>query len=282
MTRPKRSGSPLRVLSWALHEVAAGRLETRVQARIGHRDDELADLGEDFDRMAQQLQQLTQSRNELLHDISHELRLPLARLQVAIGLLKQDPAQHDAMLERIERESARLDALIKELLTWHRLEAGVAPPPTSRVDVLELLHAITEDADFEAQSEGKAVRIEAAGQFVAEVHGELMCRAFENVIRNAIKFTAPGSEVWVRATVDETTGVLHCTVDDHGPGVPPQALEAMFEPFTRVDGSQGGKGVGLGLAIARRAMELHGGHIRAQPGAQAGLRVSLVLPPTRV
>lgn len=269
---------PIRHLSWALHRIADGHLDTRVRERMGRRKDEIVDLAGDFDRMARQLQALTESRRLLLHDISHELRSPLARLQVAIGLLRQEPAQHGSMLDRIERESQRLDALIEELLTWHRLEAGAVVPALSRIDVLELLQAIADDAHFEAQADGKSVRIDAPGEYVAQAQGELIYRAFENVIRNAVKFTPAGGEVTVSASVEADTDRLVCTVEDRGPGVPPDMLEAIFQPFARVEGSENVQGVGLGLAIARRAFALHGGRIDARLRDGGGLTMTMSLP----
>lgn len=269
---------PIRQLSWALHEVARGHLDTRVRHLMGRRDDEIVDLASDFDRMAQQLQRLTESRQQLLHDISHELRSPLARLQVAIGLVRQEPASFEPMLQRIERESQRLDALIEELLTWHRLEAGAVVPPPSLVDVIELLQAIADDAQFEAQARGQSVRLDAPDAFVVWVHGELLYRAYENVIRNAIKFNAIGEELRVRAWVDESRRSFICTVEDRGPGVPAEMLEEIFHPFARVSGSESVQGVGLGLAIARRAFMLHGGRIDAELREGGGLRMVMVLP----
>ena len=269
---------PIRHLSWALHQVADGHLDTRVGHRMGSRDDEIVDLAGDFDRMARQLQRLTESRQQLLHDISHELRSPLARLQVAIGLVRQDPASFEPMLDRIERESQRLDGLIEELLTWHRLEAGAAVPPASRIDIVELLQAIADDAHFEAQARGQSVRLDVPTEFVASVHGELLYRAYENVIRNAIKFNAAGAEVVVTAHVDAAGACLTCTVEDCGQGVPADMLDAIFQPFARVAGSENVQGVGLGLAIAQRAFALHGGHIRAELREGGGLRMVMTLP----
>ncbi len=269
---------PLMQLSWALRRVSAGHLDTRVSGRAGFRSNDVVDLADDFDRMAGQLQALTESRNVLLHDISHELRSPLTRLQVAIGLLKQQPLMMAQMLERIERESGRLDALIEELLTWHRLEAGAAIPPPARVDVIELLHAIAEDAQFEAQASGKTVVIDAPGEFVSEVHGELIYRGLENVIRNAVKFTFAGGQVEITARVSQDQAQWTCIVQDRGPGVPADMLDTIFEPFARVAGSEDVQGVGLGLAICRRVIALHGGRINAQLRHGGGLSLTLVLP----
>jgi len=268
---------PLIHLRWAMHRVAKGRFDTRVQPLMGERRDEIADLAQDLDRMASQLQQLVESRKQLLHDISHELRSPLSRVQAAIGLLKQDPSQTGAMVERIERESHRLDALIEEMLTLHRLTAGTGLAH-ERVDVIELLQAIAEDAEFEAGASGRSVRIVAPGQFVAEVNGELVYRAYENVIRNALKFSPPGAAVEIDAHVSGDGSELVTRVRDRGPGVPPHMLDAIFEPFVRVEGSESHRGVGLGLAIARRAMALHSGRISAVLPEGGGLEVTLRLP----
>ncbi|GAB3089344.1 HAMP domain-containing sensor histidine kinase [Lysobacter terrae] len=267
---------PLQHLRWALRQMAEGRLDTRVQPLMGRRSDEIVDLAQDFDRMAVQLQQLTESRKMLLHDISHELRSPLTRIQAAIGLLRQDPSQSDAMISRIGRESDRLDALIEELLTLHRMEAGDAV--RERVDVVELLYAIAEDADFEARASSRSVTIEAPCPFVANVNGDLIYRAFENVIRNAVKFSPEGATVEVRCRVTDDGRVLETIVRDRGPGVPEDMLEAIFQPFTRVEGSAPVHGAGLGLAIARRAIEMHGGHVNASKRTGGGLEVLLTLP----
>lgn len=163
--------TPLADLRWALRQAGKERFDTRVLPRMGTRRDEIADLAREFDLMAAQLQRLTESRRTLLHDISHELRSPLTRMQAAIGLMRQAPARTQDMLERIEGESGRLDELIGELLTLHRLEAG-AQSSRERVDVIELLQAIAEDAQFEAQASGRTVTIDAAGSFVTDVNGD--------------------------------------------------------------------------------------------------------------
>ncbi len=269
---------PLQHLHWALHRMAEGRLDTRVQPLMGNRSDEIVDLAHDFDRMAAQLQQLTESRRVLLHDISHELRSPLTRIQAAIGLLRQDSAQTDAMINRIERESERLDVLIEELLTLHRMESGSVEEAHERVDVIELLHAIAEDADFEARASSRSVAIDAPGHFITDVNGELIYRAFENVIRNAVKFSPEGATVEIRARVTGHGRTLETLVCDRGPGVPRDMLKAIFQPFTRVEGSEPVRGVGLGLAIAQRAVEMHGGCVIAALREGGGLEVFLMLP----
>lgn len=267
---------PIRNLRWAFGAVADGRLETRVTPRMAGRRDEVADLGRDFDRMAGHLQQLVASQRRLLHDVSHELRSPLARLQAAIGLARQDPRKAEATLERIEREAVRLDTLVGELLTLSRLEAGAGSVPVEEVDLVELVASIVDDAGFEAQAQGRRVEFSGVGEEIATVRAELLHRAFENVIRNGVKFTAQGSAVEVRVARRPDAFVV--TVADRGPGVPEADLPAIFEPFYRGENGQGAAGFGLGLAIAKRALEAHGGHISARNRPGGGLEVSLDLP----
>ena len=268
---------PLRQLRRGFHRIAQGDFDTRVAPMAGGRRDELTELTEDFNRMAAQLQQLTRSRQILLHDISHELRSPLARMQAAMGLLRQDAAQTPAMVDRIERESQRMDALVEELLTLHRLEVAQETWAVDTLDVLDLLHAVVEDAGFEARAASREVRIDAPGSFIAPVRGELLHRAFENVIRNAVKYTDPDTAVDVRARPGEGGHGLVVSVADRGPGVPEAALALIFEPFTRLEGSGPVHGVGLGLAIARRAIALHGGRIDAARRAGGGLVITIRL-----
>lgn len=267
---------PIRSLRWALGSVAAGKLETRVRPLMGARRDEIADLGEDFDRMAGQLQSLIVSQRRLLHDVSHELRSPLARLQAAIGLLRQDPSRLTASLERIEREAGRLDDLVGQLLTMARLEAGVRDAPKARIELFDLAASIAEDARFEAHSLGRDLSFHGEGEAEVTLRVELIQRAFENVMRNAVKYTAEGTRVEVVAGLEEGYFVLR--VDDAGPGVRPADLEAIFEPFYRCGSGQGADGFGLGLAIARRAVDLHGGTLRAMNRPEGGLRMEIRLP----
>ena len=191
---------PLRHLHWGVDRVADGHFDTRIRPRMGRRRDEIVDLADRFDHMAEQLQQLTEARTRLFHDLSHELRSPLGRMRAAMGLLRQDPSESGAMVERIDREIERLDGLVNELLTLHRLEAGASHQRNDQIDLIELLRDIAEDAEFEAASAGRRLSLLASGRFVAQVDGELLYRAFENVIRNAIKFTALDTAVEVSAS----------------------------------------------------------------------------------
>lgn len=270
--------APVRHLRWALGAVGEGRLETRVAARMGGRHDEIAELGRDFDRMAGELQQLVESQRQLLHDVSHELRSPLARLQVAIGLARQDPAKLEVTFDRIERESGRLATLVGEILTLARLEAGRSDALTERFDLVELVAGVAEDACFEARSLGRELDlIGDLAAFTLVGRAEQLHRAFENVLRNAVKYTAPGTRVEVRLA-RPIPEILVISVRDHGPGVAPDELERLFQPFFRARQGTGTDGFGLGLAIARRAVQAHLGRIQASLPDGGGLCVEIRLP----
>ena len=267
---------PIRNLRWAFDAAAAGKLETRVSPLMGRRRDEIADLGRDFDRMAQQLQNLVSAQRRLLHDVSHELRSPLARLHAAIGLARQEPAKLEGTLERIEREATRLDSLVGEVLALARLESGTASRTKERVDLATIAANIAEDARFEAEALRRSVRFSASGDAPVIGNGDLLHRAVENIVRNAVKFTKEGTTVDVRVQTTRTSAIL--TVSDHGPGITPSELEKVFDPFYRGESGQGTAGFGLGLAIAQRAVDAHGGAIHAANVVGGGLQVEVELP----
>ncbi|MGE8046682.1 ATP-binding protein [Pseudomonas monteilii] len=267
---------PLAWLREAMGQVAQGRFDVRVKPRLGKRRDEIVELAEDCDRMAGQLKALVQAQQNLLHDISHELRSPLTRMHAAIGLMRQQPDRLD-MLERVERESRRMDDLIEQLLTLARAQARQGDSDFASVDVVELLAQIVEDARFEAGMKQCQVSLHAQGTFLIHGHEELLYRAFENIIRNAVRYTAAGTEVLVQAALAPGGQWLQVSVSDHGPGVEAARLQRIFEPFDRgTDNS--GDGFGLGLAIAQRAIALHGGSITALAADSGGLRVRIELP----
>lgn len=265
---------PIRSLRSAFDGVAAGRLETRVSPKIGSRRDEIADLGRDFDRMAGQLQSVITAQRRLLHDVSHELRSPLARLHAAIGLARQDPRKLEPSLDRIEREAARLDELVGEVLTLARLEGGTASGPDETVDFADLVADIAEDARFEAEAAGRKVALDSAEEVLVRGRAELLHRAVENVVRNAVKHTAPGTTVQVKLSIAGVCALLSIT--DRGPGIAPGEAGRIFEPFYR--GSADPGGFGLGLAIAQGAVAAHAGSIRAANAEGGGLRVEIELP----
>ncbi|MBB6286430.1 signal transduction histidine kinase [Pseudomonas sp. SJZ103] len=270
---------PLAYLKRAMGDAAQGRFETRVKPAMGKRRDEIVDLAEDCDRMANQLKVLVEAQQQLLHDISHELRSPLTRMQAAIGLLRQDAARLE-MLERIERESERMDTLIEALLTLARLQGRPESIEREPVDIVELLAMIVDDAQFEAGIKGCRVHLQACPPFIACVSGELLYRCFENVIRNAVRYTRPDTTVGVSAQVNPDANRLTVQITDQGPGVHNDRLRSIFQPFERGVGDAS-VGFGLGLAIAARAVQMHGGNILARNEPGGGLTVEITLHSAR-
>jgi signal transduction histidine kinase len=270
---------PIRALRGAFEAAAAGDLAPRfAEARMGVGGDELAELGHDFDRMSAQLRTLMEGQRRLLHDVSHELRSPLARLQAAIGLAHQQPDKIGASLERIERESVRMDRLVGELLTLSRLEAATALPTREPVDLVEMVDQIADDARFEA---GARIDVAAPPGLTSPltVRGvpDLLWSAVENIVRNAVKHGGAGSPVEV--ALHPEVGLVHIDVMDRGPGILDEHLGEIFEPFFRSNPSGNNvDGHGLGLAIAKRVVETHGGQITAANREGGGLRVTMTLP----
>ena len=269
---------PMRFFRQASYRLADGALDTRITPLLGKRHDEIADLGKDFDYMAERLQTLINAQKQLLHDISHEVRSPLARLRLAIGLFRQQPDKLNLALERIEREAERLDQLLGEMLTLSRLEVGISNDRKEDINLNELLTEIVQDANFEAQTKNCQVKFQADCECVINGHIELLHRAFENIIRNAVKYSKADNTIEVTLRMDG--GELALTVCDRGPGVPQAELDAIFLPFYRVHDSQEAHplGYGLGLAIAQRAIKAHGGTIVATNREGGGLCIETKLP----
>lgn len=269
---------PIGHLRDAFDAAANGNLQARVGDSMGRRRDELADLGHDFDRMADRLNTLMDAQRRLLHDVSHELRSPLARLQVAVGLARQQPEKLESTMDRIERESSRIDDLVGELLTLSRLEAGVLGASEEEIRVAELLADIVEDARFEAEGNQQQVMFEGSCDVVLKGRPELLYRAIENVVRNALKHTPSGKRITVTCGVDMAARTLRLAVLDEGPGVAEAELSGIFEPFFRGSGAQNTDGHGLGLAIANRVIQSHGGSINTSNRPGGGLCVEMLLP----
>jgi two-component system OmpR family sensor kinase len=269
---------PIRSLRGAFAAASTGNLDVRITGTMGRGTDELTDLGRDFDRMVERLQTLITGQRRLLHDVSHEMRSPLARMQAAIGLANQQPERAREAMDRIERESIRMDRLIGELLALARLQAGFTGKMDDDIDLRELLGVILDDAAFEARSRNRTVEAQTDLDGLVRGNVELLRRALENVVRNAIKYSYDGGSVVVRAHAAEAPHAVLISVRDSGPGVAESDLAAIFEPFFR--GLNGGSadGHGLGLAIAKRIIEAHGGTIRASNNVGGGLCVDIALP----
>jgi two-component system OmpR family sensor kinase len=268
---------PIRALRSAFEAAAAGDLAPRFAAAKRVRDDELNDLGRDFDRMTAQLRALMDGQRRLLHDVSHELRSPLARLQAAIGLAQQQPEKIASSLERIEREGVRMDKLVGELLTLSRLEASAALPAQEDISLMELVDGIVADARFEAEQQNRHIEVSGTALVTLRCAPDLLWRAIENVVRNAIKHSPDSGTVTIG--LDAEHDRLRISVCDRGPGVAEDELAAIFQPFFRSNAAPNNvDGHGLGLAIAQRVVDAHAGSISASNRDGGGLCVVIALP----
>jgi two-component system sensor histidine kinase CpxA len=281
--------SPVTKLREATREFAGGNLSARVGPTMGSRRDELVSLAADFDEMAEKIQSLIESQRRLLGDISHELRSPLARLNVALELARQrSGVEATSALERIQREAEILNEMIGQLLALTRLESGAEEIQKTQFDLEPLLRDVVKDADFEARARNRSVKLGVTEPAVIEGIPNLIRRAIENVVRNAVHYTAEGTAVEIKLFIEsnakETSDKPNrksviIIVRDHGPGVPDEALSEIFRPFYRVDEARDREagGVGLGLAIAERAVRLHGGIVQAENAVGGGLQVTIGL-----
>jgi len=265
--------APLRGLRSALEKFGHGDLDARAEDSRG---DELGDLARAFNRMATRIQTLLSAERRLLLDVSHELRSPLARLSVAIELARSGESA-TTPLDRIQKEADRLNELIRHMLEVTRLENDPSQRRIERVKLDELVTGLVDDCSIEAQARGCALTLESYQPITVDGDGELLRRAIENVVRNAIRYAPPESKVEV--ALENGGGQVRVRVRDYGPGVPEAALAHLFDPFYRVepDRNRGSGGVGLGLSIARRAVELHKGTLKAS-NAAPGLLVEIELP----
>jgi two-component system OmpR family sensor kinase len=258
---------------------ARGGASLRVSAGFEDRKDELAVLARDFDAMADGLIANRAAVTRLLRDISHELRSPLARMRLAVGLARRPTADSGRQLDRLEREIERLDDLISQVLKLARLNGTDAPIEREPVDVDEMIEEIVHDANFEGAAKGCRISVEGSAGRTVNGNRELLRSAIENVLRNAVRYSPPGAPVEV--AVERGDGGLAVSIRDRGPGVPAADLERIFEPFFRVaesrDRDSGGEGIGL--AITSQVMRAHGGSATAGNRPAGGLEVRLGLPP---
>jgi two-component system sensor histidine kinase CpxA len=268
---------PIDRLRQATREVAAGNLGVRLLPRLKGRQDDLTLLAADFDTMAERVQSLLESKQQLLRDVSHELRSPLTRLQLALSLARREAGGVERQLTRIECEADRLEQLIARILKLVRLERPASAFQGVAVDVGKLLEMIAHDVAIEAEAHGCSVSVHADEGLEVAGDPELLRSAFENVIRNAVRYGPSGSVVAI--TAGRRDGI-DIAVRDHGPGVPEKDLKLIFEPFYRVDPARDRAvgGEGLGLAIAARALAVHGGSIDAHNAPGGGLEVAMRLP----
>jgi two-component system sensor histidine kinase CpxA len=265
--------SPVRALQKAVERFGRGDLSARAGS---HRRDELGRLARAFDRMADRIETLLTAERRLLMDISHELRSPLARLGVAVELARSGD-DLNAALNRIQKESDRLNALVGQLLQVTRAEGDPNSLRSNLVRLDELVQQLVDDSAIEAAAHGCALKFERREPVTVAGDPELLRRAVENVIRNAIRYSPRESAVEV--SLARNNGKAVVDVRDYGPGVPEEALPRLFDAFYRVESDRNrvSGGIGLGLSITRRAIELHKGSIRAR-NAGPGLEVEMELP----
>jgi two-component system sensor histidine kinase CpxA len=272
---------PLRSLGLAAKSIATGKFSTRVGHFKGHNRDEIAKLSHEFDRMAEKLEALVNSKERLLQDISHELRSPLARLQIAIELgRKKSPAEAESEYVRMETECLRLNTLIGEILEFARLDKSMEELTKSSVTMSDLLTRIVDDANFEFGLSKPRVRITQTLPIKLSLDERLIHRAIENVVRNALRYSPAEELVLLSVSTDADHQFLYIDIQDKGPGVPEDQLEKIFSPFYRVDTSREKKtgGSGLGLSIAEKAIHLHHGSIVARNVEGGGFLVRITLP----
>jgi len=268
--------SPIRRIANSIAQFGQGDLSVRVET---DRPDEIGQLGRSFNDMAERMERLITSERRLLSDISHELRSPLARLKFAMKLARTSP-DPAAALERIERDVNRIASLVSDIVAINVVEDDPALEEKKDICIRDIIDEVTNDCQVEAQARGCTIQV--TGRVCGEVLGnpELLRRAVENVVRNAVRYSPERTAVEVELGEDENDARI--TVRDFGPGVPEQAMERIFDPFFRVEEARNtnGGGSGLGLSIAKRAVCVHRGKIVAE-NATPGLRVTISIPLTR-
>ena len=271
---------PLGRIRVAATAFASGDLGARAGPYLGRRRDEAADLVREFDRMADRVAASMEAQQRFIGDVSHEIKSPLARLSMALGLARRESGDAaNSRFDRMERELDTISRLVRELLMLSSLQGSVAPNQSEPVDLAAVVQEAANDLAFQWRHRAHEIAVMHRGERVW-VAGDaaLLRRVTENVLANALFYTPDGTtvEVIVDGTQDRVARIM---VRDYGPGVPPSALPRLFEPFYRVDEARARNtgGVGLGLAICKRGVELHGGHIAAQ-NARPGLAVTIDLP----
>lgn len=275
--------TPIVKLRATTHELADGNLSARVSQSLIRRQDEIGYLGREFNLMAEQIEALVEAQRRLVSGVSHELRSPLARLNVALGLARRRAgAEATTALDRIEHEAENLNEMIGRLLTLTRLESSTAWPKQTLIELAPLVREVADDADFEAHSRNCAVRITACEECATYGVTEILRSAIENVVRNGVRYTAEGTEVEVALRCEDAGPHKQAVINvrDHGKGIPEDALTEIFRPFYRVadarDRASGG--TGLGLAITERAVHLHSGSVVAFNASDGGLIIEIRLP----
>jgi two-component system sensor histidine kinase CpxA len=271
---------PVLELREAAQQLASGDLNTRAGSRIDRRRDELGDLVRDFNSMAERIEQLISQQRQLIYDVSHELRSPLARLNVALDLGRERKGS-DPAFDHMERDLERLNEMIERLLTIAKIDTSSSSIQLETINLVELVSQVSRDAEFESQERSVTVQMTAAEEYVVQADARLLRSAVENVVRNAIHYTAFDSTVEIiLGSNGNAKSFVQLLIRDQGPGVPESELVKIFRPFYRLADARDRQsgGTGLGLAIAERIVRIHGGTIRAENISPNGLQLEILLP----
>lgn len=271
---------PVLRLREASHRLASGDLSTRATKTLERRNDEFGFLVRDFNAMAERIEELISRQRQLIYDLSHELRSPLARLTVALDLARERKGE-DSAFDHAEQDLERMNEMIGRMLTVAKLDTSSSETQMERIDFGELVSQVVRSAEFELREKPNAIRFTKDEQLFVHGNADLLQSAIENIIRNAIRYSPSNTPVDVDLKRAEKAGeaLIHLSVRDYGPGVPETDLSNIFRPFYRVENDRDRQsgGVGLGLAIADRVVRMHGGAIRAHNSASGGLRVDIFL-----
>lgn len=277
--------APILRLREMSQKLAAGDLGARTSSGLAKRQDEIGDLVRDFNAMASRIEDLISRQRQLISDVSHELRSPLARLNVALDLGRERKG-NDPAFEQMQQDIRLLDEMIGRLLTIAKLDISAPHIPMMDVDLADLLSQIVRNAEFELREPNGGIRLTSSGRCIVSGSADLLHSAIENVIRNAIRYTENGTSVEIRMECEQSSsgGSVRLVVRDYGPGIPESELKNIFQPFYRVTGARDRQsgGTGLGLAIADRVVRIHGGTIRAENATPRGLKTEIVLPQSSI
>lgn len=274
--------APILAINRTSQLLSDGELTARVPARVCKRSDEFGSLGRNYNGMASRLVSQIDTQAQLLRDVSHELRSPLTRLQVALGLIEKSGESVNAKsIARIETEASRLEDMISRILSVARMDSDEQEHAFEPVELVELVSKVVRDASFEGSATNKHVKLNLATPVQTMANVELLQSAIENVVRNALRYTTPEHPVEVSVgRVSGDSRQIQITVSDGGPGVPEEDVDRLFDPFFRVSDARDRKsgGAGLGLSIADRAVHVHGGTIEAENRLSGGLQVTIRMP----
>ncbi|MFQ3276964.1 MAG: two-component system sensor histidine kinase CpxA [Colwellia sp.] len=271
---------PLIAIQKASESIGKGKLTTRI-TEFSQRSDEFGALARSFNQMAEQLENNITAHQRLLGDVSHELRSPLTRLQLAVALAEKNIGnniEQQKHLSRCEAEVDRLDQMIADVLTLSKLEHNHNTFITDDIDIKYLIEQVVNDCQYFANSKAVTISFKSEVNCLLLADSKLLASAISNIINNAVKYS-PNNQI-VTVELSQQNEQIILSVLDNGPGVPNEMIDKLFIPFFRVaDGRERSSGgTGLGLAIAKQAIIFHQGKIIVQNQVSSGLKVIMTLP----